>query len=224
MSSPGTAVRALRTCLLLSLLASTTSAAQSIYKCVDPSGTIVYSQERCGTDATKIETAVTAESVRPGDGDALAEQSEFVRMNDVRRQCDLRLQAIERRHAGEHRRISAEIASLEERIRKIDYRLAGTSVETNLRQQIPVLQREREALKAKESEQLETARELCRTDLAAEEQRQSAARAARAEAARAEAARIEAQRAAEKAAADRAAAEKAKAEANSDVHTLQEDL
>jgi hypothetical protein len=133
-------------------------------------------------------------------------------MNDVRRQCDLRIQEIERRHAAEYRRISGEIASLETRIRSVDYRLAGTPAVTDLRGQIPPLQREREALRSAESQQRATAQEQCRSDLAAEEERQATARAARAEAARIETERIEAQRAADKAAAERAAAEKAKAE------------
>ncbi len=208
------AIRASLVWLLLSPLTSTTSAAQAIYKCVDPNGTIVYSQESCGSDATKIETVDTSKSAKPGDGDALAEQSEFVRMNDVRRQCDLRIQAIERRHAAEYRRISGEIASLEARIKGVDYRLTGTPAVTDLRQQIPPLQRERDALKLAESQQRAAAQEQCRNELAAEEERQSTARAARAETARIEAERIEAQRAADKAAAELAAKEKAKADAD----------
>jgi chromosome segregation ATPase len=208
-------MRALIVCLLLSPLTSTTSAAESIYKCVDPNGTIVYSQERCGSDAEKIETVGAPESVKPGDGDALAEQSEFVRMNNVRRQCDTRLQSIERRNAAELRRISSEIASIETRIRNIDPRLVGSTIVTDLRAQLAPLQDQRQALQLADSRQRETAQEQCRNDMNAEEQRQASARATRAEAARVEAARVEAQRAAEKAAADRAAEEKAKADANS---------
>jgi colicin import membrane protein len=195
-------MRTLACLILLSLSAPTVMATQTVYKCVEADGTIVYSEQPCSTDPGKIETIVTTGADTAGSRDALAEQSEFVRMNDVRRRCDARINAINNDYAAQYRRIADEIARVEEQIRGVDYRVRGSTYDTDLRRRIPVLEQERAKLEAAESDELSVARERCQVEIDAEETRQAEARDERAEA----------KHAAEEAAAEKAAAEKAAAE------------
>jgi hypothetical protein len=205
-------MRALAHLLLLALSTPVAVVAQTIYKCTESGGTTVYSEHPCSTDAAKIETIETVVAETASTRDALAEQSEFVRLNDVRRQCDAQIESVANRYGAQLRRVANDIARLEAQIKAVDYRLRGTNVDTELRRQIPELEKERARLKDAQAAEVSSAREQCRNEVQAEEDRQSAARAVRAEAAKAEAARAEAQRAAEKAAADRAAEEQAKSD------------
>lgn len=200
--------------LLLALSTPVAASAQTIYKCTEADGTMVYAEQPCSTNPTKVETLELVGAQDNSTRDALAEQSEFVRLNDVRRQCELQIESIGKRYDPQHRRVANDIARLEAQIKALDYRLRGTTVDTDLRRQIPELEKERARLKDAQAAEVSSAREQCRNEVQAEEDRQAAARAvraetAKAEAARAEAARIEAERAAAKAAADRAAEEKA---------------
>jgi hypothetical protein len=205
-------MRKLAYLLLCPLVGPAVLAAQTVYKCVDASGTIVYSQQPCSTDADKIETISTTSAETPGSRDALAEQSEYVRMNDVRRSCDARIASIENRHTAQYQRVAGEIARVEEQIRGVDYRIRGSTYETDLRRRIPGLEEQRAALNVSRASDLRDARDQCQFEVDAEENRQASARAERA-AAKATAEKAAAEKAAaEKAAADRAAKEKAKSE------------
>jgi hypothetical protein len=208
-------MRKLAYLLLCPLVGPAVLVAQTVYKCVDASGTIVYSQQPCSTDADKIETINTTSAETPGSRDALAEQSEFVRMNGVRRRCDARINGINNDYAAQYRRIADEIARLEEQIRGVDYRVRGSTYDTDLRRRVPVLEQERAKLEAAESDELSVARERCQVEIEAEEKRQAEARDQRAEAKRAAEEAAAEKAAAEKAAAERAAAAKVKLEADS---------
>ncbi len=209
-------MRKLAYLLLCPLAAPALLAAQTVYKCVDASGTIVYSEQPCSTDPEKIETLITTGADTAGSRDALAEQSEFVRMNDVRRRCDARINAIENDYAAQYRRIADQIARVEEQIRGVDYRVRGSTYDTDLRRRIPALEQERVKLEAAQSDESAVARERCQVEIEAEEKRQAEAGTQRAEAKRAAEEAAAEKAAAEKAAAERAAADKAKAELEQD--------
>ena len=188
--------------LLLLVLAPTAVTGQSVYKCVDERGTTVFSERPCADDPAKVETVDTSRSLKTGTGGAVAEQSEFAQMNQIRRRCEERLESVEDRYRRDYARIAREIASLETRSGTANNNLAGATLESGLRSQIAGLTAERGTLKAAEAEELASEREQCRLDEQAEEKRQLAAQDAR----------LEAQRAADKATADKAAAEKAAAD------------
>jgi hypothetical protein len=184
-------------------LASAEVIGQSVYKCVDDRGTTVFSQRPCAEDPAKVETVDTSRALKTGTGGAVAEQSEFAQMNQLRRRCDDRVTAVANRYGGEYGRISREIASLEARSARTYNNLAGATLESGLRSQIAGLTAERGTLKAAEAQELSSVREQCRVDEQAEEDRQREAQDARTEAQ---------QQAADKALADKLADEKARAE------------
>lgn len=188
--------------LLLLVLAPTVVTGQSVYKCVDDRGTTVFSQRPCADDPAKVETVDTSRALKTGTGGAVAEQSEFAQMNQLRRRCDDRLRSVEDRYRRDYSRIAREIASLEARGETANNNLAGATLESGLRSQIAGLAAERGTLKAAEADELSSVREQCRLDEQAEEKRQTEAQEAR----------TEAQQAADKAAEDKAAADKAKAD------------
>jgi hypothetical protein len=188
--------------LLTFVLAPTAVMGQSVYKCIDDRGTTVYSQRPCADDPANVEKVDTSRSLKTGTGGAVAEQSEFAQMNQLRRLCDDRLRSVQERYSRDYGRIAREISSLEARIDNANNNLAGATWESGLRSQIAGLMAERGTLKAAEAQELLSVREQCRLDEKEEEKRQSEAQEARAEA----------QRAADEAAADKAAADKAEAD------------
>jgi len=192
-------MRTLNCLLLLLLLAPDTTTAQTVYKCTDPDGTIVFSGQPCSTDPAKVETIELPVPKSAGTRDLLAEQGEYVQTNNLRRQCDARNNAISARHAAQRSRIDGEIAAVQERIRTLDYRIRGSTHETELRSRIPALEAERDTLRGIEAKELSAARAQCQLETEAEEKRQFEAQAARARAQRA------ADRAAERAASEKAA-------------------
>lgn len=199
----GTAMRLAMLPLLLFIgLASTGTAAQSVYKCVDARGTTVFSQRPCADDPAKVETVDTSRALKTGSGGAVAEQSEFAQMNQLRRRCDDRLRAVQDRYGRDYGRIEREISSLEARSDRASNNLAGATWESGMRSQIAGLMTERGALRTAEAQELSSVREQCRIDEQEEEKRQQDAQEARAAA----------KQESEKAAADKAAADKAKAE------------
>lgn len=190
--------------ILLILLATPASlVAQTVYKCTEASGTIVYSQQPCSADPAKVEAIDTTPSQMTGSGGFIAEQGEFAQMNEVRRNCDARMQSIRDRYAGQTRRLSDEIDSLNKRSASNDYRLIGSTYQLELKSQIARLTDERSQLKAAEAKELSAEQERCQTAVKEEEERQLAAQTARAEA----------KRIAEKAAADKAAEDQRRADA-----------
>lgn len=195
-------MHALPLVVLLALALPTALAAQTVYKCTDAGGTLVYSDRPCSTDPAKVETIDTSESMKTSSGGSIAEQGEYARTNQLRRTCDERVAAIRGRYASQYARIDRQIADVELRIRNIDYRLVRSTVETELRNQLPGLTTERERLKAAETRELATANERCRKELELDEKRRASA----------EATRANARRAMEQAARSRAAEEKRQAE------------
>lgn len=183
--------------LVLVLAMPATLAAQTVFKCTEANGTTVYSDKACSADPTKVQTVDTTESLKTGSGGSIAEQAEFATMNGIRRNCDARARSATERYAEQYRRIAKEIASLERSSATMDYRLAGTSRQTDLRTQITALGAEREQLKLAEAQELPTLQSQCAKEVEAEETRQAAAREERAATARA-AAQAAADEAAEK--------------------------
>lgn len=198
--------------LVLVLATPATLAAQTVYKCTEENGTVVYSEQPCAADPAKVETIDTSESLRTGSGGYIDEQSEFARMNQVRRNCETRMEAIGRRYAGQYRRLSDQIEGLEERIANVDRRLAGSAQQGSLQTQLASAVERRDRLGADEAGERAVAQQQCDEEIRAEEERQQKAQAERAEAKRKaeEAAALKA--AAEQAAADKAAAEAAEAD------------
>lgn len=196
-------MHALPLVVLLALAWPTALAAQTVYKCTEAGGTLVYSDRPCSTDPGNVETIDTSESMKTSSGGSIAEQGEYARTNQLRRTCDERAAAIRGRYAREYARIDRQIADLESRIRKIDPRLVGSTFATELRSQLPGLTTERDRLKAAEAQELATANERCRKELELDEKRRASAEATRANARRAE----------EQAARSRAAEEKRRADA-----------
>ena len=191
------------TILILALTLPTTLAAQTVYKCTEANGTVVYSERPCATDPAQVETIDTSPSLLTGSGGSISEQGEFAQMNTVRRNCDSRVESIASRYADQYRRIAKELADVEQRATSTDYRMRGSTYQSTLRSQVESLERERDALQADESEELAAAEKRCRKEVKAEEKRQAKAQEARAQA----------QRAAEQAAAEKAAEEAKRAAA-----------
>lgn len=184
--------------LLASLATPLPVMAQTVFKCTEPSGTTVYSERPCATDPAKVQTIDTSESLKTGSGGSIAEQAEFAQLNQLRRDCDVRARELRERYAAQYRRIAKAIASIEKQSAGMDYRLAGTPRQSQLRTEIAALASERDEIKASETLELQTSRQQCELEIEAELARQATAQEERAEA----------KRLADKAAADQAAEKK----------------
>ncbi len=190
--------------LFVLLLCAAGANAQTVYKCVDARGTTEFSRTPCADDPAKMEAVDTSGSKRTGTGGSVSELNEYAQMNELRRRCDARIQGIASAYSGQHGRVNAQIADLERQIARAKNNLAGATWESGMRQQIAGLVTERGSLRAAEASETTVAREQCRQDIQAEEQRQAEAGAAR---------RQVAEQAAEQAAANAATEAAAKADA-----------
>jgi vacuolar-type H+-ATPase subunit I/STV1 len=170
-------MRVLMSCVLA--VACGPALAQTVYKCTDDYGTVVFSQRPCADDPDKVTTVDTSRSLRTGSGGSVAEEGEFAQMNEVRRRCENRSNAIAEHYRAEYERVSREITALEERIQRSNSSQAGANAESGLRQQIGGLITERGTVKSAEVEEVAANRQRCRDEEAAEVKRQADARAAR---------------------------------------------
>ncbi|MCB1934147.1 MAG: DUF4124 domain-containing protein [Candidatus Accumulibacter sp.] len=167
--------------VLALLLATTPATAQKVYKCTAANGTTEFSQRPCSDDPDKVQTVDTSRSLKTGSGGSVADQSDFASMNEVRRRCQVRLDNISSRYAGQRRRIADEIAALESRVARTNNNLAGATLESGLRQQIAGLAAERGSLSTAESQEMQAAREQCAAEELAEQERIDRDKAAREE-------------------------------------------
>lgn len=181
---------------LLALATPTALVAQTVYKCTEADGSVVYSQRPCAADPAKVETIDTSAALKTGSGGSVDEQSNFARMNQIRRTCDERIKAVGQRYVTVYGQISQDEAALAARQSANDLRVNDVAYHAEIRKRLADLSAERAKFRAEEAKELETAQELCRTEVEAEEKRVSDA----------EAARVKAQAAADKAAASADAA------------------
>lgn len=158
------------------LLSPALACAQTVYKCTDASGTVVFSQRPCAEDPDKVQTVDTSRAMRTGSGGSVAEEGEFAQLNEVRRRCQGRSGAISDYYAAQYKRIAREIETLEDQIRRASGNLAGATWESGLRQQISGLIGERATLKTAEVNEQADNRERCREEEKTEIERQAAAR------------------------------------------------
>lgn len=154
------------------LLSPALACAQTVYKCTDARGTVVFSQRPCAEDPEKVQTVDTSRAMRTGSGGSVAEEGEFAQLNEVRRRCQGRSGAIADRYALEYARIGREIESLEAQIQRSN----SSTWESGLRQQISGLIGERATLKTAEVNEQADNRERCREEEKTEIERQAAAR------------------------------------------------
>lgn len=150
--------------------------AQTVYKCKDESGTVVYSQRPCASDPAQVQTVDTSGALKTGSGGSVAEQSEFAEANEVERRCEGRLNAVAGRYAASRNRIGAQILSLERQAARANNNLAGATYDSGIRQQIAGLVTERGALASAEAAEMQSARERCDMERDELEKKQDAAR------------------------------------------------
>lgn len=157
-------------------LLSAPACAQTVYKCKDDSGVVVFSQRPCAADPAKVETVDTSSALKTGTGGSVAEQSEFAEANEVRRRCENRLNAIAGRYAANRDRISRQISALEWQAGRARNNLAGATYNSGIRQQIAGLATERGALASAEAAEMEAARGRCDAEQQALEKQHDEAR------------------------------------------------
>lgn len=194
--------------LMLALALPCALPAQTVYKCTNANGVVEFADKPCADDPAKVETVDTSRAQLTGSGGSLAEQAEFTRMNEIKRNCDTRAAAMADRYRQQYTRISRSIADLEKRIAGTPYRLRGSAQQGEWRTEITALAKEREELRRSEPLERSTLESQCEQEVLAEETAQAAAREERAKA----------QREVERLAAEKAYEEKKRAEVKAQVY------
>ena len=164
---------------LMVLLFGAQAHAQTVFKCTDERGTVVFSQRPCAKDPSSVETVDVSRSMKTGSGGSVADEGDFAKMNDVRRRCESRTNAITQRYADSYERIAAEITNLEARLLADSDSAADATREAGVRQQISGLVAERGTLKSAEVQEQADNRKQCREEERDEEARQAQSRSAR---------------------------------------------
>jgi len=164
---------------LMVLLCCASASAQTVYKCTDERGTVVFSQRPCAQDPNSVQTVDVSRSMKTGSGGSVAEQGEFAKMNEVRRRCEARTKAVTQRYAESFDRLAAEITVLEARMSAASDTAADATREAAVRQQISGLVAERGTLKSAEVQEQADNRKQCRDEERDEADRQATLRSAR---------------------------------------------
>lgn len=162
----------------LLICTSSTVAETKIYKCVGANGTVVFSQNECGKDASVVEIRDHSRPAQSSGNDALQAIADRATLSGLETDCSAKNTSINANFDARIEDVHRQIARLREDMEYSRNNLAGATRDTGIQTQISGLETRLASLETARDAQIASAQASCDQRRDAEIARQAAQHAA----------------------------------------------